>query len=42
MADPRDKSDYLAKRDFSPVTTVPDNSRKEVVVWGVRIEHDLS
>jgi hypothetical protein len=41
VAGARDKSDNLGKRDSSPVTTVPDDRRKGVVVYGVRTERDL-
>jgi hypothetical protein len=41
VAGARNKSDNLGERDFSPVTTVPDNRRKGVAEHGVRTECDL-
>jgi hypothetical protein len=41
VAGAHDKLDNLGKRDSSPVTTILDDRRKGVAVYGVRTERDL-
>ncbi len=41
VAGTRDKSDNLGERDSSPVTTIPDDRREGVAVYGVRTERNL-